>query len=337
MNRNIEIDITKGLLTIGMIFAHVVGLLYNQQSIPLIFLKHYIIDLVSFPGFLFCFGFTSWVAYYQKANIPWSKVAKTSLKIYSTFVISGVAWLTIVESKKIGFEVLAIVMTVRALPLLSEFLFTFAAMTLLGVLFRRYITIATERWQHILLSIAFFLLFTLLPVTKQTDPLISIFIGGGMYNSFPIIQYLPLFLLGVFAARFTKWFSLQTCIFGAVIGLGLWFLFMIFQPPHQFPPSASWIINSVGFLSIIYGFAKIINEKFPAVLVQYLNQVGQNVLVYLLLSNLIIMISVALGIKSSLNEIQVFLFVVTLLVLIFFIQYISVDLHRANQYIEKTG
>jgi len=335
-NRNAEIDITKGMLTIGMIFAHMVSFLYNQQSSILVAIKHGIIDLVSFPGFLFCFGFASWVAYYQKNNIPWMKIIKTAFKCYFAFVISGVAWRVIVPSEKTGINVFTNIILIRDMPLLSEFLLTFALITIMGALFYKQITILTRRWLYLILATSICLAFTFLPQSDQYDPLISVFIGGGKYQSFPLIQYLPLFLLGIFAARNPDWFNLRLYLIASYVGCGIWLAFMFSNIPlTEFPPSASWIMSSVGFLSLICVVANLFSVKFPKLITRYLNVVGQNVLVYLLLSNLSIIIGIALGLDKKLNEFQLLLFFTSILVFIFFIQFISIDLNKANQSLDK--
>lgn len=337
-NRNLEIDVIKGLLTLCMIFSHAIGMLYDGQNILLLRINSYILVIVAFSGFLFCFGFAAWMAYYQKTNIPWDKVIKTSLKCYFAFVISGVAWALIVESKPLELEVFSNVILIRALPVFAEFLLTFAIVIFVGAVFRNFITIATQNWKKLLIVTAFCLAFTFLPTFETLDPFISTLIGGGNHHSFPLIQYFPLFLLGIFTARHNiTWFTIKVCLFGTLLGSGLLWVVITFETLQEFPPSASWIISAIGLLCAVCLIAKLIVQHFPKIVVQYLNMVGQNVLAYLLLSNLFIMFSYAINRKNPLNDIQVFLFVAAVLVIIFFIQWVSVDLKRANQNIKETS
>lgn len=63
--RNKAIDIMKGILTIMMISCH---LLYQTVQNPGLFNEY--VNLTTFSGFLFCFGFVAYVAYFQKYDIP---------------------------------------------------------------------------------------------------------------------------------------------------------------------------------------------------------------------------------------------------------------------------
>ncbi len=330
-NRNLEIDVIKGLLTLCMIFSHVVVLLHNHQNIMLLRINSYIIIVVAFSGFLFCFGFAAWVAYYQKVDIPWDKVIRTSLKCYCAFVISGVAWAVIVDSKPLEFKLFSDILLIRVLPIYAEFLLTFALAIFIGAVFRNFIKSATQNWKNLLITIFFCLAFTFLPTFKKLDPLISVFIGGGDHHSFPLIQYLPLYLLGIFVARHASWFSVKVYLVGALIGIGLLWLFITFEALQEFPPSAGWIVSAIGLLCGVSLLAKLIILKFPKMFIQYLNIVGQNVLSYLLLSNLFIMFTYSLLKRKPLNDVQIFLYIIAVLIVIFFIQWVSVDVKRANQ------
>jgi hypothetical protein len=99
--RSVHIDLTKGLLTVGMVFAHVIQLLATTQIKAL---KEFslLTNLVLFSGFLFCFGFAAWAAYLQWPKLPW---ASTSLKCYLAFIVSGVAYRILVNSEVASGEV----------------------------------------------------------------------------------------------------------------------------------------------------------------------------------------------------------------------------------------
>ncbi|KXK16239.1 MAG: hypothetical protein UZ14_CFX002000041 [Chloroflexi bacterium OLB14] len=155
--------------------------------------------------------------------------------------------------------------------------------------------------------------------------MISVFIGGGDHHSFPLIQYLPLYLLGIFVARHASWFSVKVYLVGALIGIGLLWLFITFEALQEFPPSAGWIVSAIGLLCGVSLLAKLIILKFPKMFIQYLNIVGQNVLSYLLLSNLFIMFTYSLLKRKPLNDVQIFLYIIAVLIVIFFIQWVSVD------------
>jgi len=334
--RSSEIDLTKGILTIGMVFAHVIQFLGDGQS-RLLYSESLITVLVSFSGFLFCFGFASWIAYLQSPKLPWSNIIKTIFKCYFAFLISGVAFRILSSSEKASLDLVVKIAAIRDIPRYSEFLLSFAMITAVGAVFQKAINLSTSRWQYLLLSVMVCLAFTLLPREYRYDPLIGQFIGGQGFDFYPIIQYLPLYLLGIFSARYPQRFGLRlyaiTSIGGALLFIGLIALNI---PVTRFPPSAGLIICSAGLFYIYYGFAHIVHAKFPDPIKTYINAVGQNVLTYLLLSNLVLFTCDALGLKASLNAPQILVFFISLMIFIFFVQFISVDLNSAKQSINRT-
>ena len=56
--RNREIDICKGILTVTMILGHCIQFFgFEEQGVQKILVN--VINLTTFSGFLFCFGFVS--------------------------------------------------------------------------------------------------------------------------------------------------------------------------------------------------------------------------------------------------------------------------------------
>lgn len=63
--RDSSLDIFKGFLIIGMIFAHIIQFFSNWSF----FLDYYIsmyINIITFSGFMFSFGYVSQIAYLKK-------------------------------------------------------------------------------------------------------------------------------------------------------------------------------------------------------------------------------------------------------------------------------
>ena len=118
----------------------------------------------------------------------------------------------------------------------------------------------------------------------------------------------------------------------AMAGVLLYILLILFEIPlSRFPPSATWILCSMGVFFLYYWFAHIVYAKFPNAIQKYLNAIGQNVLTYLLLSNLILFTCYPLGLTKTLNTTQTLVFFVFIMGFIFFLQYIVLDLKRTNQ------
>jgi hypothetical protein len=247
-------------------------------------------------------------------------------------LISGVAFRVLVNASMPGLPLLANIATLRDVPVYSEFLLAFAAVILLGTIFHRIIVFSTGDWRHFIAGVILCLGLTLLPNRLPYLPLVSQWIGGQGFIAYPVVQYLPLFLLGIFRARHLDQFNPRMYFGMTIAGVFLYTLLIFFEIPLlRFPPSAGWIVCSAGIFFLYYGLAHLVYIKFPHFMQKYLNAVGQNVLAYLLLSNVVLFACYPLGLTKSLNAAQTFIFFVLLMGFIFFLQFIIVDLKRTNQ------
>ena len=333
-----EIDYTKGMLVMSMVFGHVITFLDNGQS-SLLNQAQTIINLVSFSGFLFCFGFVHWIAYLQKPHIPWMAVLRTSLKCYLAFVVSGFAGRVLVSGKPAGWDLLIRLGALRDITESSEYLLPFALLSILGAAFAPVIKMSTRNGRNLIISTFAFLISTFLPHNAVYDPFVGLFIGGQGFYFFPIIQYLPLFLLGAYLARWNYQYSVAAAgaatTFIAVIAIvaGLQIANI---PISRFPPSAFWIYCSATLVYLFYGLGRLVSANFvPNIIRYYLNAVGQNALYYLLLSNLALFAAKALGKGEALRAWQTLVFYFALMATLFFIHYIVIDLERANRAINR--
>jgi len=327
--RVVEIDITKGIFTLGMVFAHVIQFRFAGEYMLLNKISYYS-NLVSFSGFYFCFGYVTWLAYLQKENIPWKSVLKTVLKCYVAFLISGIAHHVLVKGRAVDSILVFNIAGLRDIPGYSEFLISFSLVLLTAVILAPVINFSTRNKRNLIIAIVACLSTTFLPKGIVYDPIVGLFIGGAGVSYYPVIQYMPLFLFGIYIARH----KIQYNYLLAGISLVAIVLFIIFQTDKhlisRFPPSAMWIIYSTALVYLYYGIAILIDKHLRVFIKPYLNAVGQNVLNYLILSNLILFTSVAIGMRSNLNSFETVGFYIVILVLLFFIQYINVDLKRTN-------
>lgn len=73
--RNQEIDIMKGLLTLAMILCHCLQF-FGKEDAGIEKILVNVINLTTFSGFLFCFGFVCCLAYFQgdtrRGNRPYA-------------------------------------------------------------------------------------------------------------------------------------------------------------------------------------------------------------------------------------------------------------------------
>ena len=88
--RKREIDIQKGILTIGMILCHCIQF-FGKEEYGLQKILVNLINLSTFSGFMFCFGYTNQVAYYEKSWKSSSvKMLRNVFRILIAFYISGI-------------------------------------------------------------------------------------------------------------------------------------------------------------------------------------------------------------------------------------------------------
>jgi hypothetical protein len=138
------------------------------------------------------------------------------------------------------------------------------------------------------------LLFTtFIPAGLTETNLAGLLIGTNKFGSFPLLQYMPLFLLGLYFAEYKIYFDIKLLI-GSIICTTIPVSIYVFtqQLPTRFPPSLLWVISPMFFIYCYFLASRHIRSN----MVEF---IGKNVLFYLLVSN-IIMFSFKGGINFSL-------------------------------------
>lgn len=93
--RNLELDLFKLLLVVGMIAAHVFQLLHNGKSNgSMIWMFSTYINAITFSGFLLAFGCATQLAYLRKTKdkILRGKLMRNGIRLLIAFYISGLAY-----------------------------------------------------------------------------------------------------------------------------------------------------------------------------------------------------------------------------------------------------
>ena len=148
--RNVELDMFKLLLVIGMIAAHVFQLLYNYNGDMIsnvVWKFSMFINAITFSGFLFAFGCATQLAYLRKTkdNILRDKLVKNGIRLLVAFYISGFAYTAFVAHKLSPFEAIKILCLWR-IPGYSEFLLSFAMlMPLVWILYHQLNAICSNK------------------------------------------------------------------------------------------------------------------------------------------------------------------------------------------------
>jgi uncharacterized membrane protein len=245
MRRDHDIDILKGLAVLAMSFVHVnIFFLGNQAPV---------LDLITKWGAISCFTtFLIIVGIIQgrfigKGRKPkWSKTSRRTVFLYISYLI--IALLSVYMSKgSVTLQNVGNILIFKEVPLLSEYLIMFIFISLLFQAGYMALKIISKTWiLTLLISVAIFILGNVLYRADFSNDLWikNVFVGGGDFNYFPILQYMPIYLLGLFLGRKNE-FKYYLISFLVVLvlylpmkllGLGVWV---------RFPPSVYFLIQSL--------------------------------------------------------------------------------------------
>lgn len=130
--RSHRIDILKGILTLQMVFAHCIQFFGDLGKNQIAYHISEYINLTTFSGFLFCFGYVSDLAYFGK---EWrgcaGKILKNALRLLVCFYISSFCFGIFVENIPLDREAVLEIFMLKRLAGYSEFLFSFALIMVL--------------------------------------------------------------------------------------------------------------------------------------------------------------------------------------------------------------
>ncbi len=290
--RKREIDICKGILTFTMILCHCIQFFgYEDQGVQMVLVN--VINITTFSGFLFCFGYASDLAYYQKewkASVP--RMAKNAVRILLAFYISGLAYMICVEDKIFRQDLIMDILFLKRYPGWSEFLASFTAVLAVGIVlfpvFKK-----MNGWMMaaaaVLSAAACFL-----PYGRVHNSWLALLIGSRDFITFPVVQYGVFFAAGIWMCRkkmvWNPWILLGTVLAAIPAAIQL---AKVGYLPERFPPSVFYIAGGAVFVYLYYllscGLERVREKtKGIEVLAGYLERIGKESLLYLLLSNMII-------------------------------------------------
>jgi len=282
-SRLAELDLFKAMLVAGMVATHVIQLV--SRSLP-VWTERFaeFVNLVTFSGFLLAMGIGLGLSG-GRARPLWNRLRPVLLLLAAAW-ISAFAFALLVDRLPLTSQLATDILTMRRLFGWSEFLASFFVLYALVAVARPLLVgIASNPW--LLIPACALCLASTWLVMDQGWPLTATLIGTTNFASFPLIPYLPWFLLGIglgrAGGRLPPWHWLAAT---AASGWLLWSLQQTGQLPGRFPPTVLWIVGPALALLAYLRVAKVIATRLT--LPDWLTVPGRHVLSYLLVSNLLL-------------------------------------------------
>jgi peptidoglycan/LPS O-acetylase OafA/YrhL len=244
--RDRSLDVLKGFLIIGMVYAHVFLQLGQENHWIRSFIT--VVSAIIFSGFYFSFGYVYQLAYFRKKNKrSVQRILVGAIRTLAVFYICGISFF--IFRKNVTFPVLwekiFQVLTFQAVPDYTEFLTAFFGAAIFAL-------IIFPIWDHLENWVLFLfggisLAATLVtPFAQIHHPILALFFGTTDYLAFPVLPYLVLFFFGVYLAKkqpLPKLALIPLAIPPAI------FLFDLLSPslgtPSRFPPSFLFITTGI--------------------------------------------------------------------------------------------
>lgn len=278
VQRDTALDMMKGWLAILMVLSHL------TYVTPFSWVGKFntYVNLTTFSGFMFCFGYVCWMAYIETEREGVSKrLIKGASKSLFAFYICGMGIYmrgTMTDWVKVLF--------LQNIPTLTEFLVSFCLMYMMILLFRKQLKNLSYK-NGIVISMASLVITSIFPFEIIISPVMGSIVGTTTYCSFPLLAYISYFLAGSLLAKyqivFNGWLLLVTCI-----STGIFFFRCRVSGtlPGRFPPTVLWILGGSLFVYVYYCIFQLISRKGKTV--KTLVFIGKHTLVFLVVSNLLI-------------------------------------------------
>jgi len=282
IQRSSALDLFKTLLVVGMVAIHVFQLLGRSLPGWMDRLSEGI-NLITFSGFLLALGIG--VGLSRERARSWRERLVPVAMLLGACWLSSLAFAMLVDRTPLTSTLAIDIFTLRRLFGWSEFLASFFALYLLMALARPIIIrMATEKLAFALsLGVAFLSTWVVLDAGL---PGTATLIGTTRFASFPLIPYLPWFLIGIRIGRangqISPWLWLAAAPCSALF---VWHLYQTGSLPGRFPPTALWVAGPALILLAYWQLSRRLGrlDIAPVLLTP-----GRYVLSYLLLSNLAI-------------------------------------------------
>jgi hypothetical protein len=275
-----SLDLLKTLLVAGMISAHVIQLIAEEPSQAAWVWSDYV-NLVTFSGFLLAFGLGAGLG--SGRPKPIGRRMRPALAMLLAVWVSSFGFLLLVERAPLDRFVIREVLTTEALFGWSEFLTSFLVLYLL-LAFARPLLVAVAARPRWLLATCVAALAMTIVTTGLWWPLIGGVLSHRSYPNFPVLPYLPWFLLGLHLGLRRRRIEGGDLALGAAATGAFLYSWAGGRMPERFPPSVLWIVGP-GLPLALYLWA---SERLGSLGAAAPPGGGAHVLASLVLSNLAI-------------------------------------------------
>ena len=287
--RDVSLDTFKGLLVFGMMYCHVLQF-FGNSAMPAVRTITTFVNLITFPGLMFSFGYVCQLAYFRKdLKDVYDRMLITGLKPLIAFYISGSCFRVIVDRRSFNWETLSKILILEDIPGWSEFFVSFSLVILVALaLFKPLKKLIEKRRVFWLITPSLFFT-TLIPYEKVTINQVGLLVGSTRFPTFPVLQHMPFYLLGMYFSRYEKVLDPKLFL-GSIIATATSISYSIVykRMPGRFPPSIMWILSPMLFLYVYYLVSKLLADK--EIRTGAIQLLGKNVLLYTLVSNIFIFI-----------------------------------------------
>ncbi len=294
--RMVWLDFFKGLLVFVMVLAHCIQFFGDEKKLIQGAVSE-LANLTTFSGFFFIFGTTGTVAYLkQPVKQACYKIAISFWRYIFAYYVSAFAFSIFVEGSFFLPRTVWNIISFRELKGYSEFLLAFAAMQLIVLVLLPLWNRMKQRHYALLALIS--ILAVLFPFKQNEEPVIGLFVGSEKFYSFPVLPYLIYFIAGMWYFKYAQDYSkrVKWMIAAGMVLLSTpcaIYLFHHQELPQRFPPGLLFIFGAA-FVILLY---TCLCRKLEQLCVRSgilqrillpLQIMGENSLLFLLLSNLVI-------------------------------------------------
>lgn len=291
-HRDPSVDVLKGILVLQMVLCHCIQF-FGKDSAPVQRQICDYINLTTFSGFLFAFGFGCQYAYFSKSfRTAALRMARTAAKCLLAFYLSSICYIAFVEYDYYDPRVFRQVFLLQKYAGWSEFLASFFGVMLLALV----LFFVFQRMNGYLLAGVggFSLALTFLPYDRIHHPWAALFIGSTDYTTFPVLQYLFYFAAGVYLCRRKGGKGWIPAAVAVLLSLPeVWCYGTTGYLSMRFPPDWRYVFGASAVVYFYYLISRRLcaeqkSVRAVAALRNVLSQLGKNAVFYLLFSNLLI-------------------------------------------------